>query len=96
MIPKAIDRLRHTRDAANAAIEFTAGKDRAVLASDRIFQFAIVRAVEIIGEDDRNVRLSAMELACRHRRWSTGRPGVGRGGRRGLLSYPVERLLILT
>ena len=38
------------RDAANAAVEFAASKDRAALGTDRIFQFAIVRALEIIGE----------------------------------------------
>ena len=50
MDPDATDQLRHMRDAASAAVEFAAGKDRAVLGSDRMFQFAIVRAVGIIGE----------------------------------------------
>src|SRR5437763_11184013 len=50
MTPKEIDRLRHMRDAATAALTFAAGKDRADLGTDLMFQFAIVRAVEIIGE----------------------------------------------
>ena len=50
MNPREIDRLRHMRDAATDALTFATGKDRAHLATDRMFQFAIVRAVEIIGE----------------------------------------------
>jgi uncharacterized protein with HEPN domain len=44
------DRLRHMRDAARAASTFAAGKGRADLDNDLMFQFAIVRALEIIGE----------------------------------------------
>jgi uncharacterized protein with HEPN domain len=45
-----IDRLRPMRDAAAAAMAFAAGKGRADLEADQMFQFAIVRALEIIGE----------------------------------------------
>jgi uncharacterized protein with HEPN domain len=68
MIPNEIDRLRHMRDAASSAVEFAAGKDRAVLGSDRMFQFAIVRAVEIIGEAAAHVP-DAMRAAHPEIRW---------------------------
>ena len=45
-----IDRLRHMRDAARAASTFAAGKGRSDLDNDLMFQFAIVRALEIVGE----------------------------------------------
>jgi uncharacterized protein with HEPN domain len=45
-----IDRLRHMRDAASAAVAFGTGKRRIDLESDLMFQFAIVRAIEIVGE----------------------------------------------
>ncbi len=44
------DRLRHMRDAANAAIEFIKGRSRADLDTDLMLQFALVRALELIGE----------------------------------------------
>ena len=50
MSPDEIDRLRHMRDAASAAMAFATSKDRADLETDLMFQFAIVRALEIIGE----------------------------------------------
>lgn len=45
-----ISRLRHMREAAHAALQFMAGKDRATLDHDLQLVFAVVRAVEIIGE----------------------------------------------
>ena len=50
MNPDEINRLRHMRDAATAAVTFAAGKSRSHLESDLMVQFAIVRALEIIGE----------------------------------------------
>ncbi len=50
MNPNEADRLRHMLDAAQAAIAFAAGKSRADLEADRMLQFALVRAVEVIGE----------------------------------------------
>ncbi len=44
------DRLRHMRDAANAAIEFIEGRGRSDLDTDLMLQFAVVRALELIGE----------------------------------------------
>ena len=45
-----IDRFPHMRDAARAATTFAADKGRDDLDNDLMFQFAIVRALEIIGE----------------------------------------------
>jgi uncharacterized protein with HEPN domain len=44
------DRLRHMRDAADAALGFIKGRVRADLDSDLMLQFALVRALELIGE----------------------------------------------
>jgi uncharacterized protein with HEPN domain len=43
-------RVRHMIDAAESALQFVAGRPRASLDSDRMLLFAVVRAVEIIGE----------------------------------------------
>jgi len=43
-------RVRHMIEACEAAIEFVAGRARTDLDTDQMLRFAIVRAVEIIGE----------------------------------------------
>ncbi|MEO7273271.1 MAG: DUF86 domain-containing protein [Vicinamibacterales bacterium] len=43
-------RLRHMIDAAEAVASFIAGRDRPDLATDRMLLFAVVRAVEVLGE----------------------------------------------
>ena len=43
-------RLRHMIEAAESAIAFMAGRNRADLDSDRMPMFAVVRAIEIVGE----------------------------------------------
>jgi uncharacterized protein with HEPN domain len=43
-------RLKHMLDAARAALAFTAGRTRADLSADLMLQFALVRALEIVGE----------------------------------------------
>jgi uncharacterized protein with HEPN domain len=45
-----MDRLRHMRDAANAALRFVTGRTRGDLESDQMLQFALIRALEVIGE----------------------------------------------
>jgi uncharacterized protein with HEPN domain len=50
MVPTETDRLRHMRDAANAALSFIQGRGRPDLDSDAMLTFALIRAVEIIGE----------------------------------------------
>ena len=43
-------RLRHMLDATNAALRFVEGKRREDLDRDEMLLFALVRAVEVIGE----------------------------------------------
>ena len=43
-------RLRYLRDAAQAALAFTMGKTPADLVNDLMLPFAVVRALEIVGE----------------------------------------------
>lgn len=50
MPPEDRVRLRHMLDAASIAIEFLDGRSHEVLASDRMLLFAIVRALEVVGE----------------------------------------------
>jgi uncharacterized protein with HEPN domain len=50
MTLEELDRIRHRRDAAATAVAFAAGKTRTDLETDLMFQFATVRALEIIGE----------------------------------------------
>ena len=50
MKPTETDRLRHMRDAASAALNFIQGKGRPDLDSDVMLNFAVTRAIEIIGE----------------------------------------------
>lgn len=48
-------RLRHMLDAAQKAIAFTQGHNRADLDSDELLALAVVRLVEILGEAAKNV-----------------------------------------
>jgi uncharacterized protein with HEPN domain len=50
MAPTQTERLQHIRDAAVTAVSFTSGRLRADLDKDILFQYALVRAIEIIGE----------------------------------------------
>ena len=50
MRPDDVIRLRHMLDAAQEAVEFTQGKHRKDLDSDRKLVLAMVKAVEILGE----------------------------------------------
>ncbi len=50
MSPTDADRFRHMLDAARLASNFARGRQRTDLDSDVMFQFALIRAVEIIGE----------------------------------------------
>ena len=43
-------RLRHMVEAAQSAINFMSGRDRADLNQDRMLLFAVTRAIEIVGE----------------------------------------------
>jgi uncharacterized protein with HEPN domain len=48
-------RLAHMLDAARQAVAFGQGRSRAELDTDRMLSFAIVRAVEIVGEAAANI-----------------------------------------
>ena len=50
MPPEDLVRLQHMLDAAETAIEFMQGRDRSALEQDRMLLFAVVRAVEVLGE----------------------------------------------
>lgn len=43
-------RLRHMIDAAETAGQFMAGREHAALDADRMLLFAVVRAIEVVGE----------------------------------------------
>ena len=43
-------RLRHMIEAAESAVQFMAGRSRADLDTDRMLLFAVVRAIEVVGE----------------------------------------------
>ena len=50
MTPDEINRLRHMRDGANAALTFAAGRTLDDVGKDLMLQFALIRALEIVGE----------------------------------------------
>lgn len=45
-----VARIRHMIDAAETVRQFMAGRQRADLDSDRMLLFAVVRAIEVVGE----------------------------------------------
>jgi uncharacterized protein with HEPN domain len=50
MRPDDAIRLRHMLDATRSAQEFVAGRSRGDLATDKMLLFAVVRAIEVVGE----------------------------------------------
>jgi uncharacterized protein with HEPN domain len=48
-------RIRHMTDAVEDAIEFVQARSRVDLGNDKMLQFALVRAIEVIGEAARKV-----------------------------------------
>jgi uncharacterized protein with HEPN domain len=70
MNPTDHDRLRHMLDAARAAVEFADGRSPAELEADRMLQFALIRAVEVIGEAAGRVS-SAYQAAHPEIPWKT-------------------------
>ena len=50
MPPEDRIRLQHMLNAADTAIEFMRGRDRSALDHDRMLLFAVVRAIEVLGE----------------------------------------------
>ena len=62
-MPSAEDlvRLRHMRDAAQKAIEFTYNRNREDLETDEMLALSVVRLVEIIDEAAKNVSVEVQE-----------------------------------
>ncbi len=54
-------RLRHMLDAAQSAVRFTGGHCREDLDTDEMLSFALLRALEIIGEADAHVSQAARD-----------------------------------
>jgi len=50
MVKNDFTRLRHMLEAAEASIEFIKGKRRKELENNRMLCFAVIRALEIVGE----------------------------------------------
>ena len=50
MRPEDVTRIRHMIEAAESALRFVAGRQRADLDNDEMLRFALVQAVQIIGE----------------------------------------------
>lgn len=50
MLPEDRIRLRHMAEAAEALARFVADRQRSDLSNDQMLLFAVVRAIEIIGE----------------------------------------------
>lgn len=50
MVNRDLTRLHHMLDCAKAICQFSAGKNRQNLDSDRIFASAIMREFEVLGE----------------------------------------------
>ncbi len=53
--PDDLVRLRHLRDAAEKAIEFSAGKTRQSLDDDELLRLGLTKLVEIVGEAAKQV-----------------------------------------
>lgn len=45
-----VARIRHMIDAAETVAQFMSGRQRADLDTDRMLLFAVVRAIEVVGE----------------------------------------------
>lgn len=50
MLEADLIRIRHMIDACGQAIEFIQNKSKSDLETDKLLQFAVIRAIEIIGE----------------------------------------------
>ena len=64
MLPEDRVRLQHMLDSAEAAIEFMQGRDRLARDHDRMLLFAVVRAVEVLGEAASRVSPEARALTA--------------------------------
>ena len=55
-------RLKHMLEAARSALAFAEGRSRSMLETDEMFAFALVRAIEIVGEAAARVTQSTRKL----------------------------------
>ncbi|OGB06192.1 MAG: hypothetical protein A3E25_16535 [Burkholderiales bacterium RIFCSPHIGHO2_12_FULL_69_20] len=56
-------RLQHMIDAAQAALQFVSGRQRVDLDADQMLLFAVVRAIEIVGEAATRMSIEARDAA---------------------------------
>jgi len=63
LLPDDRARLTHIEEAIVAAMEFTESRSRSELGTDLMLQFALVQAVQIVGEAARNVSAGTMAIA---------------------------------
>lgn len=63
MLEADLIRVRHMIDACTKAREFIANKTKSDLESDKLLQFAVTRAIEIVGEAASRV---TAETKCCH------------------------------
>jgi uncharacterized protein with HEPN domain len=61
MEPTDVERIRHMIDAAEAALRFVSGRSRPDLDSDDMLTFALVRAIEVVGEAAARVTAEARQ-----------------------------------
>lgn len=57
-------RIQHMIDAAETSLEFRSGRQRRDLDTDRMLEFALVRAIEIIGEAAGSVSVETRTTAA--------------------------------
>ena len=57
-------RIHHTIEAAESAAQFIAGRSRSELDTDRMLLFAVVRAIEVVGEAASKLSEEFRELAA--------------------------------
>ena len=68
---EVIDYLRDILDAAESAVQFTAGMDFDAFAADKKTIFAVIRALEIVGEATKRIPEAVRQRypKCRGGRW---------------------------
>jgi uncharacterized protein with HEPN domain len=71
MRPDDLVRLSHMIEAGEAALEFARGRNRADLDADRMLVFALVRAVEVMGEAAGRITPNPARRSLRHGRRSS-------------------------
>ena len=73
MRPEDRVRFQHMLDAAMAAMDFVEGRDRSAFDDDRMLLFAVVRAVEVLGEAASRVTVETVRCGLPQRSQSSVR-----------------------